>query len=97
MDIADLLKKKGLEPEKLMPSHRPINEVILLNVPNQDPAPFHSFLPLHYFDDESYEIWTPDEWLNKGIENKLYRPLPAKALLPNIASNLYSKLIENEA
>ncbi len=94
MNIADLLKQKKLEPEKLMPSHRPANEVILLNVPSKDPAPFAAFLPLHYFDDEEkYEIWTPQEWLNKGIENKMYKPLPAKALLPNVASNLFSKLL----
>lgn len=76
-----------------MPTHRPLNEVILLNVPNQDSAPFHPFLPLHYFDDENYEIWTPQEWLNKGIENKVYKPIPAKALLPNVPSNNYRKLI----
>lgn len=92
MNISDLLKQKNLEPEKLMPSHRPLNEVILLNVPNKEPAPFHSFLPLHYFDDESYEIWTVQEWLNKGIEHKVYKPIPAKALLPNVASNLFSKI-----
>ena len=82
----------NLEPEVLMPVNRPSNEVILLNVPNQDPAPFPAFLPLHYFDDENFEIWTPQEWLNKGVDQNIYKPLPAKALLPNIASNFISNI-----
>ena len=90
MDISEILRKRHLEPEKLMPVHRPPNEVIVLNAPEKDPAPFPPFLPLHYFDDENYEIWTPQEWFNKGIEKKVYKPLPAKALLPNVPSNQYS-------
>ncbi len=90
MHISDLLKNKNLEPEKLMPTHRPADEIVLLNVSNNEPAPFPAFLPLHYFDDEKYEIWTPQEWLNKGIEDKVYKPLPGRSLLPNIPSNLYS-------
>jgi dynein heavy chain, axonemal len=91
MHINDLLKKKHLEPEKLMPTHRPADEIILLNVSESEPAPFPAFLPLHYFDDEKYEIWTPQEWLNKGIEDRVYKPLPGRSLLPNVPSNLYSK------
>lgn len=90
MDISELLEQKKLHPEQLMPIHRPANEIILLNVPNKDAAPFPSFLPLHYFDNEDYELWTPDEWLNKGIENKVYKPLPGRALLPNVSSKNYS-------
>lgn len=89
MDISEILKDMNLEPEVIMPVHRPVDEIILLNVPGKDPAPFPPFLPLHYFDDEDYEIWTPDEWLNKGIEHKVYKPLPGRALLPNIPSNQY--------
>lgn len=91
MDISDLLADKGLEPEKLMPFHRPSEEVILLNQPNQDPAPFPAFLALHFFDNEDYEIWTPQEWLKKGIDGNLYRPVPGKALLPNLDSNEFGK------
>ena len=90
MDISQLLGEMNLDPEVLMPVHRPANEVILLNAPNHDPAPFPAFLPLHYFDDENFEIWTPQEWLDKGVEKNVYKPLPGKALLPNIASNFIS-------
>ena len=90
MNIADLLEEKGLTPENLMPSHRPADEIIILNAQDKDPAPFPPFLPLHYFDDENFEIWTPNEWLNKGIERHVYKPLPGRALLPNVQSNLFS-------
>lgn len=90
MNIADLLAERGLTPEIVMPSHRPIDEVILLNVNPDDPAPFPPFLPLHYFDNEDYEVWTPEEWFNKGIEDGVYKPIPGKALLPNVASDAYN-------
>lgn len=89
MEISEILHERNLAPDVLMPRHRPADEIILLNVPDKDPAPFPPFLPLHYFDNEDYEIWTPDEWLNKGIEHKVYKPLPARALLPNVTSNQY--------
>lgn len=89
MDIAEILKERSLTPDQLMPVHRPVDEVIFLNVPGKEPAPFPAFLPLHYFDDEDYEVWTPEEWLNKGIENKVYKPLPGRALLPNVPSTAY--------
>jgi dynein heavy chain len=91
MDINDLLLEKNLEPDKLMPCHRPSDEMVILNAPGEEAAPFHPFLPLHYFDNEDYEVWTPQEWLNKGVSGKHYKPLPATALLPNVDSNLYSK------
>jgi dynein heavy chain len=91
MNISDLLSEMSLEPEKLMPRHRPADEVILLNVPNKDPAPFPPFLPLHYFDDENYEIWNPQEWLDKGVYHHTYKPLPGRALLPDVPSNVFSK------
>lgn len=90
MDISELLEEKKLTPDKLMPIHRPANEIILLNVIGKDSAPFPPFLPLHYFDSEEFEIWTPEEWLNKGVENKVYKPLPGRALLPDVPSNEYS-------
>ncbi len=91
MNISELLSERNLTPEMLMPIHRPADEVVFLNVPGKDPAPFHPFLPLHYFDDETFEVWTPEEWLKKGVERKVYKPVPAKALLPNVPSNQYSK------
>ena len=96
MDISELLNEKGLEPEKLMPIHRPADEVVLLNQANADPAPFPAFLALHYFDNEDYEIWNPKDWLNKGIDGKFYKPVPGKALLPNIDSNEFSKYLKNK-
>jgi hypothetical protein len=91
MDIAQLLLDRNLEPEKLMPSHRPDGETVILNALNQDPAPFPPFLALNLFDNEDYEIWTPSEWLNKGISNGVYKPVPAKALLPDIDSDSFRK------
>ncbi len=88
MHIAELLADLGLEPDKLMPTHRPQNEVVLLNAPGKDPAPFPAFLSLHFFDDEDLEVWSPQEWLNKGIYHNLYKPLPGRALLPNVPSNM---------
>jgi hypothetical protein len=89
MDIAQLLHDRHLEPEKLMPSQRPDDETIILNALDQEPAPFPAFLSLNFFDNEDYEIWTPQEWLNKGIAHNVYKPIPAKALLPDIDSNLF--------
>ncbi len=89
MHISELLDEMGLEPEKLMPTHRPENEVITLNAPGKEPAPFPAFLSLHIFDDEDLEVWSPQEWLNKGIYHNLYKPLPGRALLPNIPSNQF--------
>lgn len=90
MNVADILEKKGLEPEKLMPINRPDSEKVILNEPNQDPAPFQPFLPLHFFDDDQYEIWTPEEWLRKGVENNCYKPVPGRSLLPDVESHLYT-------
>jgi hypothetical protein len=92
MDIGELLIEKGLEPEKLMPVHRTADDVVLLNQLDSEPAPFPSFLALHYFDNEDYEIWNPKDWLNKGNDGKFYKPVPGKALLPNIESTSFSKL-----
>lgn len=91
MNISELLSERNLTPEMLMPIHRPANEVVFLNVPGKDAAPFPPFLPLHYFDDETFEVWTPEEWLKKGVDRKVYKPVPAKALLPSVPSNQYSK------
>lgn len=88
MHISELLSELKLDPEHLMPKHRPDNEIILLNVPDKDPAPFPPFLPLSYFDDENYEIWSPQEWLNKGVYHNSYKPLPGRALLPDVPSNV---------
>ena len=90
MDISELLAEKGLEPEKLMPIHRPADDVVLLNQIGSDPAPFPAFLPLECFDNEDYEIWNPKDWLNKGNDGKSYKPIPAKALLPNVESTKFS-------
>ena len=92
MDIAELLAKMNLSPEVIMPKHRPADEVIMLNtlIKGDDPAPFPPFLPLSYFDNDDYEVWTPQEWLNKGVEDGVYKPIPARALLPNIPSDQFS-------
>lgn len=52
----------------------------------KDPAPFDPFLPLHYFDDTDFEIWTPQTWLALGHDpfTGLNKPLPGIALLPDV-------------
>jgi dynein heavy chain len=91
MDIAELLGDRGLDPEVIMPAHRSSDELAVMNLSradeSDDPAPFPAFLPLHYFDNEDYEVWTPQEWLNKGIEDGVYKPVPGQALLPNVPSD----------
>ena len=113
MHVGELLKERGLTPDKLMPAHRPLNEIVVLSraatktplvdtadghrpVDNDDDeaSPFPCFLPLEYFDNEDFEIWTPQEWLNKGIDHRVYKPLPGRALLPNVDSHLFSNIKE---
>lgn len=59
----------------------------------QDAAPFDPFLPLHYFDDTDFEIWTPEAWLALGHDpfSGLNKPLPGMALLPNMPENVIGK------
>ena len=87
MDIAEILAKRHLEPEALMPDSTALEKVMVIDRANE--APFPPFLHLHYFDDENYEVFTPHEWLRKGVEDGVYKPLPGKALLPNVASNKF--------
>ena len=78
MNVAEILSQRNLEPAKLLPSSTASSPE------TTNALKFNSFLPLHYFDDENYEVLSPQEWLKKGIDQDVYRPVPAKALLPNI-------------
>lgn len=40
-------------------------------------------LPLHWFDDTSYDERLPEEWLSIAIENGVQHPVPVIALLPD--------------
>ena len=92
--MAELLAELGLEPARLMPARRPATEVVLLGVGGGgEAAPFPPFLPLHLFDDERFEVWTPREWMAKGVDGQSCRPLPGRALLPNVASNLFGEFV----
>ncbi|TGZ66131.1 hypothetical protein CRM22_005485 [Opisthorchis felineus] len=41
-----------------------------------------TYLPLEYFDDETYDCRTPEDWLEMGIEDGVRKPVPALCLLP---------------
>ncbi|CAF1941259.1 unnamed protein product [Rotaria magnacalcarata] len=89
LDLPTLLQERDIDTNKLMPKYVPADKVVTLNIPNEDPAPFDSFLPLHYFDDTEFEIWTPQAWLSLGHDplTGLSKPLPGIALLPNVSTS----------
>ncbi|CAF1258579.1 unnamed protein product, partial [Adineta ricciae] len=89
LDLPSLLEERNIDTDKLMPKYVPADKVVTLNIPNEDPAPFDSFLPLYYFDDTDFEIWTPESWLALGHDpfTGLNKPLPGVALLPNIPAD----------
>ena len=80
----------GIETEQLMPTNPMIPNTVLLNE-SPDPAPFPHYLPLHLFDNEEYEVRTPEEWLSLGLEDGRRKPIPAKALLPAFDEDFSSK------
>ncbi|CAH8612538.1 unnamed protein product [Heterobilharzia americana] len=41
-----------------------------------------SYLPLEYFDDETFDCRTPSDWLALGIDGGVRKPVPAVCLLP---------------
>ncbi|XP_070580015.1 dynein axonemal heavy chain 1-like isoform X2 [Ptychodera flava] len=81
-DLVDLLAKEGVETENLMPKADAFHNTVTLNESGQDPAPFPPFLPLHIFDDTEFDCRTAEEWLKKGQDNGIRKPVPGKALLP---------------
>ncbi|CAF4566002.1 unnamed protein product [Rotaria socialis] len=89
LDLPTLLQERNIDTNKLMPKYVPADKVVTLNIPNEDPAPFDAFLPLHYFDDTEFEIWTPQAWLSLGHDplTGLNKPLPGIALLPNVSAS----------
>ncbi|CAF1149286.1 unnamed protein product [Adineta steineri] len=85
LDLPTLLEERNIDTNKLMPKYVPADKPVTLNMPNEDPAPFDPFLPLYYFDDTDFEIWTPETWLALGHDpfTALNKPLPGIALLPD--------------
>ncbi|CAF4290444.1 unnamed protein product, partial [Rotaria sp. Silwood2] len=89
LDLPTLLQERNIDTNKLMPKYVPADQIVTLNIPNEDPAPFDPFLPLHYFDDTDFEIWTPQAWLTLGHDplTGLNKPLPGIALLPDVPAS----------
>ncbi|XP_052808511.1 dynein axonemal heavy chain 1-like isoform X3 [Mya arenaria] len=81
LDLSELLVDEGIQSNLLMPKE-PSDEVVELNKPGQDPAPFPPFLPLDIFDNMEFDCRTPEEWINMGFENGVRKPVPGEALLP---------------
>ncbi|KAF5403840.1 Dynein heavy chain axonemal [Paragonimus heterotremus] len=43
---------------------------------------WNTYLPLEYFDDETFDPRTPEDWLSMGLEGDVRKPVPALCLLP---------------
>ncbi|XP_076467002.1 dynein axonemal heavy chain 1-like [Babylonia areolata] len=86
LDIAKELKDKyNLEAQQLMPKNPLSPQTVRLGEDPANPAPFLAYLPLEIFDNEEYEIRTPQEWLDLGVDEKaegVRKPVPAVALIP---------------
>nr|CAI5840363.1 unnamed protein product [Callosobruchus analis] len=46
-----------------------------------------SFLPLELFDDEEYDVRTPENWLQHGVIDGVRYPLPGEAFLERASQN----------
>ncbi|NWV01540.1 DYH1 protein, partial [Upupa epops] len=80
-DIAQLLKRKGIDSNDLMPKHNYPDNMPTLE--KKDPV-FPTYLPLQVFDNTEYDCRTPEEWISLGLEPGSHdrKPVPGKALLP---------------
>ncbi|CAG5132289.1 unnamed protein product, partial [Candidula unifasciata] len=81
LSLVKLLAERNIQTELLMPKQQSdVN--VLLNRDEDDPAPFPAYLPLHIFDDEEFDIHTPEEWISLGNMDGIRYPVPGLALLP---------------
>ncbi|KAI1890876.1 hypothetical protein AGOR_G00158120 [Albula goreensis] len=81
-DITQLLKDKGIDSSDLMHRHNGYEEG--QSGPENLGRPVFNYLPLEVFDNEEFDIRTPEDWLALGCEEGSpdRKPVPAKALLP---------------
>ncbi|XP_069004796.1 dynein axonemal heavy chain 1 [Embiotoca jacksoni] len=79
LDFEQLLAKKGIDSNQLMPRHQKNYD----NCTTTPDDPVSPYLPLEIFDNEDYDCRTPEDWLAQGsAEGSLGRkPIHAKALL----------------
>ncbi|KAJ8395762.1 hypothetical protein AAFF_G00029990 [Aldrovandia affinis] len=82
-DIAQLLEDNGIDSNELM-----LRQIIVLDGQKGHAdlgRPLFNYLPLEIFDNEDFDIRTPDDWLALGREEGSpdRKPVPAKALIPS--------------
>lgn len=70
-----LLRQYGIEPIQLMPQS-------CLNGKTPDGS-WASFLSLETFDNTEYDCRNWEEWLLMGEEDRIRKPVPGRALLPD--------------
>ncbi|XP_019911214.2 dynein heavy chain 1, axonemal [Esox lucius] len=82
LDIAQLLKEKGIDSNLLLPRHQS-SEQDVTTLENPLP-PVSNYLPLEVFDNEEFDCRTPEDWLALGYEKASTdrKPIPGNALLP---------------
>ncbi|KAG8436117.1 hypothetical protein GDO86_007286 [Hymenochirus boettgeri] len=82
LDISQLLTKKGIDSNLLMPRHT--NPEKMPCIGQRTGALLPMYLPLEVFDDEEFDVRTSADWLGLGYEegSAERKPVPGKALLP---------------
>ncbi|XP_035245196.1 dynein heavy chain 1, axonemal isoform X1 [Anguilla anguilla] len=82
-DIDQLLKGMGIDSGDLMLRHQGYEEG--QSGPENLGRPVFNYLPLEVFDNEEFDVRTPEDWLSLGYEEGTpdRKPVPAKALLPS--------------
>ncbi|XP_051667332.1 dynein axonemal heavy chain 1 [Manacus candei] len=81
-DIAELLSRKGIDSNELMPRHYDPDNIPPIEETKDSVFPI--YLPLKVFDNDEYDCRTPEEWISLGLEpgSSDRKPVPGKALLP---------------
>ncbi|KAI3382032.1 hypothetical protein SNEBB_005932 [Seison nebaliae] len=80
VDLATKIKELNIK--QLLPNNKKGKKINLNELESNDDDMFPPFLPLHYFDDEDFDDWTPAYWLKLGQINGNQYAIPAKAYLP---------------
>ncbi|XP_074037842.1 dynein axonemal heavy chain 1 isoform X2 [Leptinotarsa decemlineata] len=77
--LEDVLMNAGITTRDLLPT-----EVLTEHVKNEKSGQINwiSFLPLELFDNEDFDIRTPENWLDHGVIDNVRHPLPGKAFVP---------------
>ncbi|XP_023309976.1 dynein heavy chain 1, axonemal-like [Anoplophora glabripennis] len=80
--LKTVLDKRRIELKELLP----IDVLRTLITSKHEISGLYSwtpFLPLELFDNEDYDIRTPESWLDHGMIDGVKYPLPGEALVPN--------------